>query len=145
MSHSIQRVAEPESATIRSTIVTANTAIPSPVATRRVRPSCEVTAPTAMNTAGATTKLTPYRTVSANGNASFGSRPAIATIAVVPTKSTTTAPASPASVAAVALVARVPPDSTSCHRPESSSPRRSLVAASSPQIAPIVVRKTKHL
>ena len=37
------------------------------------------------------------------------------------------------------------PASTSDQRPASSSPRSSRVAARRPQIAPIVVRKTKHL
>ena len=53
--------------------------------------------------------------------------------------------ASAASVAPVARGARVAPASTSDQRPASSSPRSSRVAARRAQIAPIVVRKTKHL
>ena len=63
----------------------------------------------------------------------------------VPANTTATATPSAASVAIVARGARVAPPSTSDQRPASSSPRSSRVAARRPQIAPIVVKKTKHL
>ena len=49
--HKSQRVPGPESAIIRSTNITPKTRMPKPVAARRVRHSCDVTAPTAPNTA----------------------------------------------------------------------------------------------
>ena len=55
--HRSHRVLEPESAIMRTTKATPNTTMPSVVATRRVRPSCDVSAPTATKTAGATAML----------------------------------------------------------------------------------------
>ena len=55
--HRSHRVLEPESASMRTTKATPKTTMPSVVATRRVRPSCDVSAPTATNTAGAVAML----------------------------------------------------------------------------------------
>ena len=59
VAHNIHRVLEPESAIMRTTKATPTQPIPSPVATRRVRPSCDVSAPNAPNTAGAMVMLDP--------------------------------------------------------------------------------------
>ena len=59
VNHSIHFVASPESAIIRTTNMTPSTPNATPLATRRVRPSCEVSAPTPTKTAGAITRLRP--------------------------------------------------------------------------------------
>ena len=59
VNHSSHLCSGPESAIMRTTNATPNTPMPKPVARRRVRPSCEVSAPTATNTAGATAMLSP--------------------------------------------------------------------------------------
>src|SRR6266540_3204629 len=64
VNHRSHRVLGPESAIMRTTKATPNTPMPNPVAKRRERLSCEVSAPTATNTAGAITTLNPYSTVS---------------------------------------------------------------------------------
>ncbi len=115
------------------------------LASRRVRPSCDVNAPTAANTAMGTVTLSPYSTVSAAPKATSWFRPASSVSAVVPKKMTPTAPSKPAMVAAVARAGRVEPASMSCHRPASSSPRSTRVAAKIAHTAPIVERNTKHL
>jgi hypothetical protein len=140
--HSSHLVACPESAIIRTTKATPNTAMPNPVATRRDRPSWDVNAPAAKNTAGTSVTLSPYIALSPKEKPTSGSRPASAVNSVVPANTTAIAPPTPLRVASVARDALVPPASESCQLPLSSSPRSSLVAASSAQIAPIVVRVT---
>ena len=59
VAHASQWVRGPASATMRTTKATATTPSPRLVARRRVRPSWEVTAPTAANTAGTSARLSP--------------------------------------------------------------------------------------
>ena len=145
VAHKSHFVDWPESAIIRSMNMTPNTAMPKPVATRLVRPSWDVSAPTATKTAGAIVRLSPYSSVGPAPNPTSGLRPARSVIAVVPTNTMPTAANSAVSVATVARPARVPPARTSCQRPASSSPRSKRVAMSRPQTAPMAVRNTKHL
>ena len=145
VAQSSHRVAEPESAAIRTTIATPNTTMPSPLATRRVRPSCEVTAPTPVNTAAGIARLRPNSADSPNPKPTLWFAPATNVSNVVPAKTTPTAAPNATSVEAVARAGRVLPAIMSCQRPASSSPRSRRVAASNAQMAPTVVRNTKTL
>ena len=73
---------EPESASMRMTKATPKTTMPSVVATRRVRPSCDVSAPTATKTAGATAMLSTRRKENLRpiGHCVLGGVPAISAL-----------------------------------------------------------------
>ncbi len=146
VAHSNHRVAWPASPIMRNTRVTPNVATARPVAPRRVRLSCEATAPTPTNTAGAIDEAQPEEQRTTHAETDLGvaageqreerrsrrrSRRPPRTVAVT--------------VAAVARAGRVLPASTSWRRPPSSSPRSIRVAASNAQMAPMVVRNTKTL
>ncbi len=72
VSQSSHLVLGPESAIMRKTNATPNAAMPKPVASRRDRPSCDVSAPTPTNTAAGSTMLAPYNTVSPNPKPTSG-------------------------------------------------------------------------
>ena len=103
VSHSSHFVLGPESAIIRTTNATPNTAMPSPVASRRVRPSCDVERADADEHRGREHDARARTARSRRPRSRHpGSAPASNVISVVPTKITPTAAPSAASVAVVA-------------------------------------------